>query len=185
MHNFKEGEEGAVVLAEFEPDIFNLFVEFMYFGRYSYRDDLNDPMRIRDSAKTWILGDYLDAVEFKNFAMRKLYDIYLPAGGGKPKAAITAFTVKYILERVLTGSPLETLYKHVLVKYYHDTLVVKNEMKDVHSWNEVWDRFAVFRNDLLYFLNQGESARETMVGRVEEYMEKREATKDSVEPDAV
>jgi hypothetical protein len=31
---------------------------------------LKDPNKIRDSAKAWVFGDYLDAIEFKNFATR-------------------------------------------------------------------------------------------------------------------
>jgi hypothetical protein len=55
LRNFKEGEEGAVVLQDFDMVVFR---------------SLKDPNKIRDSAKAWVFGDYFDATEFKNFATR-------------------------------------------------------------------------------------------------------------------
>jgi hypothetical protein len=34
LRNFKEGEEGAVVLRDFDMVVFRSFVEFIYYGRY-------------------------------------------------------------------------------------------------------------------------------------------------------
>jgi hypothetical protein len=53
LRNFKEGEEGAVVLQDFDMVVFRSFVEFIYYGRYSCRDNLKDLNKICGSAKAW------------------------------------------------------------------------------------------------------------------------------------
>jgi hypothetical protein len=119
LRHFKEGEEGAVVLHDVEPDIFRVFVEFIYYGRYSYQDDLNDHNRIRDSAKAWVFGDYLDAVDFKNFAIRNLYDIYFPPGHADPKAGIGANAIEYCCKNTTAHSPLHSLYLKFAITWFH------------------------------------------------------------------
>jgi hypothetical protein len=51
LRNFQEGEKAAVVLLDFEPDVFRFFIELMYYGRYSFVDNLNYQNRVRDNAK--------------------------------------------------------------------------------------------------------------------------------------
>ncbi|KAI8937047.1 hypothetical protein NX059_006266 [Plenodomus lindquistii] len=48
---FREGKERKVTLTDFEPAIFDLFVEFMLYGKYTSHDDLSDQTKVRDSAK--------------------------------------------------------------------------------------------------------------------------------------
>jgi hypothetical protein len=79
LNNFKEGKENTVILQDFDLDVFTYFVESIYYRSCDYRDDLKDRSKIRGSAKAWVLGDYLDATEFKNLAMRNLHDACFPS----------------------------------------------------------------------------------------------------------
>lgn len=138
-------------LDEFEPDVFNKFVEFMYFGRYTYKDDLNDSTRVREGAKTWVLGDYLDAVEFKNFSIRNLYEIYMPSTPASVKAGIGPEMVGYCCSKTVSGSPLYRLVSRVLARYWHQDHVIRYQSWDRELWEEVWEKYADLRNDVLFF----------------------------------
>ncbi|KAF1974701.1 hypothetical protein BU23DRAFT_635457 [Bimuria novae-zelandiae CBS 107.79] len=127
---FVEGQTNRVSIKDFEPKTFEMFVEFIYFGRYTYKDDLTDHYRVRDSAKAWVLGDYLDAVEFKNFAMRNLYNMYLPPGEEtRPKTGIGHQMVDYCCSRASENSSLYGLIKDVLVVNWHteELFIIKTQ----------------------------------------------------------
>jgi len=70
MEKFKEGQEGSVDLKDQDASIFAYFVELFYFGDYTLSEDSVDANGVRDDAKAWVLGDYLDATSFKNRALR-------------------------------------------------------------------------------------------------------------------
>jgi hypothetical protein len=184
LRNFKEGEDGAVVLQDFDPDIFRLFVEFIYYGRYSYLDDLEDQNRIRDSARAWVLGDYLDAVEFKNFAMRNLHDIYFPPGDAKPKVGIGANAIDYCCKHATARSTLNNLYLKFTIKWYHDQDLIGYTAKNRWEWDALWDEHRAFRNRLLYYLNQRECERARFMDSLEQFMEKLAVTDELSNPDA-
>jgi hypothetical protein len=151
---FIEGQTNKVDIPDFEPETFEMFVEFVYFGRYTYKDDLTDFLRVRDSAKAWVLGDYLDAVEFKNFAIRNLYDIYMPFGLSVcPKTGMGPKMVEYCCSRTPSNSHLSELVKAFLVQNWHDLSLIKY-IKHTDSWNAIWDRHTEFRNGVLYFTQQ-------------------------------
>ncbi|KAH7077720.1 hypothetical protein BKA63DRAFT_270785 [Paraphoma chrysanthemicola] len=155
---FRESEDNKVTLEDFEPEVFKLFIEFMYYGRYTYRDDLADKLKVRDSAKAWVLGDYLDAVEFKNFAMRNLYDIYFPANG-EPKTGIGPAAIEHCCSATLQNSPLQELYLDCLVVYWHDIRVILYDPSYRSQWDEIWDRHRELRNEILYYTNQAPEGR--------------------------
>jgi hypothetical protein len=114
---FREGEQNKVTFESFEPEIFELFVEFVYFGHYSNTDKLEDPARIRDSARAWVLGDYLDAVAFKNFAMKSLHKIYFPADTKIPKSIVGPKLIDYCCAMATVNSKLYQFFIAVLVVY--------------------------------------------------------------------
>lgn len=172
LRNFKEGEKAAVVLLDFEPDVFRFFVEFMYYGRYSFVDDLNHQNRVRDSAKAWVFGDYLDATEFKNFAMQNLHDIYFPPGNARPKVGIGADAISYCCRNTTTGSPLHNLYLKFTIRWFHDGDLIDYTSKSRTEWDTLWEEYPGFRNSLLYFLNQSEADRAGFMVNLDEFMEK-------------
>jgi hypothetical protein len=169
---FKEGEENKVTLESFDPEIFELFVEFIYFGRYSYRDDLQDVTRIRDSAKAWVLGDYLDAVEFKNFAMKNLHSIYFPPDNQMPKSTVGPELVEYCCSNSPVTSHLHALFKDILITYWHDIVIIHYRQETREKWNTIWDEHRDFRNDVLYYTNQEPEHRSEARKSVESYLEK-------------
>jgi hypothetical protein len=168
---FKESEDNKVTLEDFEPEIFKLFIEFMYYGRYSYRDDLTDSLKVRDSAKAWVLGDYLDAVEFKNFAMRNLYDIYFPSQGS-PKTGVGAAAIQHCCSTTLTNSRLCKLYGDILVVYWHDPTIIQYSAANQSEWENIWDKHQEFRNNVLYFTNQQPEDRSKKQKELDNYLAK-------------
>jgi hypothetical protein len=177
--NFKEGEQSKVILESFEPETFQLFVEFVYFGRYSYRDILSDKQRIRDSVKAWVLGDYLDAVEFKNFALKNLYDIYFPVSG-PPKSTIGPEVLDYCCAMTPVKSKLYTFFRNVLIVYWHDTDVIIYDADNRETWDNIWAENPEMRSDLLYFTSQTQATRETYRYPVGDYFEEPVITDDPV-----
>lgn len=172
LRSFKEGEEGTVVLHDFDPDVFGLFVEFVYYGSCSYHDDLKDHSKIRDSARAWVLGDYLDATEFKNFAMRTLHDTYFPSGHADPKVGISANAVDYCCKHTTVDSPLHNLYLKFAIRWWHRRSLIDYSNENRSEWNALWDKHASFRNSLLFWLNSREEQRLKFMDSMEEFMEK-------------
>jgi hypothetical protein len=118
---FLEGEENKIYLTEAESDIFELFVQFMYFGEYVSTDDLKDHTRIRDTAKAWVMGDFLDAIEFKNYSMKELYNIYNFGQRGDSISGIGPQLIDFVCSRSLENSSLRKFFLDVCVAYWHRT----------------------------------------------------------------
>jgi hypothetical protein len=163
LENFKEGQENKAELEDFEPDTFKLFVEYMYFGRYTYRDNLRDKVRVRDAAKAWVLGDYLGAVEFTNFAMKNLYDIYFPPNDQQPKSGIGPELVEYCCEKSSIDSTLYCLIKDALIYYWSNIEVVVNDTVNRKHWDSLWRLHPGLASDLLFYTNQDDECRRSNV----------------------
>ncbi|KAF2111663.1 hypothetical protein BDV96DRAFT_649643 [Lophiotrema nucula] len=169
---FQEGINNQVELKDFEPEVFLLFIEFMLYGRYSSKDDLQDFLKIRDSAMAWVLGDYLDATEFKNCAMRDLYAIYCPGEGLAPKSGIGPAAIYFVCSKTMSSSHLWHFFKDVTVAYWHDEKVVAYySQAEREDWSAVWDIHREFRDDLMYLLNQTQSEREEQISSLEYYID--------------
>jgi hypothetical protein len=151
---FKESDENKVTIQDFEPDTFQLFVEFIYYSRYSYHDNLNNNSKVRDSAKAWVLGDYLDAVEFKNFAIRTLYYIYFPSDCSKPKCGVGPKAIEHCCTKATEESGLVALYLSVLVVYWGEPGFISYVGDSSDEWDAIWERHHGFRNNLLRGLSQ-------------------------------
>jgi hypothetical protein len=167
---FKEGEQNKVTFESFEPEIFELFVEFMYFGRYSYCDDLQDATRIRDSAKAWVMGDYLDAVGFKNFALKNLHGIYFPPDNQAPRSTVGPELIDYCCAMSPVNSSLYNLISDVLIVFWDDCNVVIYNDTNNKQWDEIWDEHRKFRNSILYYTNQTKSGRAMRRLPVKDYL---------------
>lgn len=169
---FKESEEDSVSISDFEPATFKLFIEYMCYGTYIYRDNLQDHFKIGDSAKAWVLGDYLDAIEFKNFAMRNLYKIYLPENMSAPLSGIGPKAIEYCCSNTSTISPLTRFFKDVLTKYWYSTDVIKYGLDSRSDWDAIWNSCPEFRNSLLFHTNQKSKGRSSTCKPIEDYLEK-------------
>lgn len=169
---FLEGEENKIHLTEAESEIFELFVQFMYFGEYLSTDDLKDCTRIRDTARAWVMGDFLDAIEFKNYSMKELYSIYNPGLGGDPIPGIGHQLIDFVCSRSLRDSPLWEFFHNVCVAYWHRIEVIQYDLDTKKEWDAVWGRHESFRNELLYYTNQMEESRFAMIKDKEHYLKK-------------
>jgi hypothetical protein len=158
LNNFKEGEENTVILQDFDFDVFAYFVESIYYGSCDYRDNLEDRSKIRGSAKAWVLGDYLDATEFKNLAMRNLHDAYFPSGRKDPKVDISANAIDFCCRNSPVDSPLQNLYLKLAIRWWH-RIVVDCSIANCSEWSAIWDQYPSFRDDLRYWLNSKEEQR--------------------------
>ncbi len=173
--NFKEVSEGKVTLTDFEPETFKLFVEFLYFGRYSYRDDLEDYNRIRDSAKAWVMGDYLHAVEFKNFAIKNLHEIYFPAIG-PPRAVMGPKMIEYCYANSYHYSPLCQLCMAFLIRNWHREDRIVYQQTNREEWGKIWVKYPEFNEALLFGTNRHEDSRMAYPCALSELLEELEIT---------
>lgn len=149
VKNFKEGIENVVELTDHEPSIFELFVKFMYYKTYTGTDNLRDHTRVPDSAKVWVLGDYLDAPRLKKFAIDSLIDMYLPKRGDGPiKSSFGPEAIRYCCENSISGSALYELYVGAAATYWRHRNVVQYNDANQRAWNAVWEGFPDFRNEL-------------------------------------
>lgn len=68
-----------IVLADREPEVFRVFVQWMYFGTVPDRfglSKLSTGKAVSNSFLLWTLGDYLQDDAFKDRIMRELYTSY-------------------------------------------------------------------------------------------------------------
>jgi hypothetical protein len=143
----------------------------MYLGHYNRRDDLENSTRIRDSAKAWVLGDYLDAVEFKNFAMKDLHSIYFPPKNKQPLSTIGPELVDYCCAMTPVRSKLYALTTDVLIVYWHDNKIVQYSSDNREEWDKIWDEHRDLRSDVLFLTNQKTAVRKSRDRGVEHYLE--------------
>jgi hypothetical protein len=171
LDKFKEGKEGAAKLPGFEPKVFGLFVQFLYYHNYSTVDVIESLFQTRIDTKAWVLGDYLDAPEFKDFAMHRLYFAYFPKQPSQLQACISAEVIDYDCSNSASGSSLDKLFKSIAVRYWHDQGVVEITPENNDAWNMKWDNYPDFRNYVLYLLNQTKDEREMCVDDLEDLLD--------------
>jgi hypothetical protein len=155
---FKEATDGAVYIPDTDAYIFGLFVQWMLFGFYQDKDDLTNHDKVRDCARAWVLGDYLVAPAFKNFAMLQLYNIFHPKDGSAPKSGITPAAIQHCCDNSPMGSSLRKFFLHAMVAFWSDKSVVHYHERLRHKWQEVWAAHPDFSEALIFFLHSGKSA---------------------------
>ncbi|KAF2852905.1 hypothetical protein T440DRAFT_487920 [Plenodomus tracheiphilus IPT5] len=105
--NFREGTELKVELFDNEPHIFELFIQFM------------------DSAKAWVLGDYIDAPTFKRLALGGLCDIFLPSDEIQyPKSGFGPEAIDYCCRNSIAGSSLHQFYVAIAGSFWTHSKIV-------------------------------------------------------------
>ncbi|KAF9739889.1 hypothetical protein PMIN01_02524 [Paraphaeosphaeria minitans] len=168
-NTFIEGQANKIVVPEFDPDVFKMF------------DDLSDHFRVRDSAKAWVLGDYLDAVEFKNFAIRHLYDLYIPppGPGNRPKTGIDPEMVSYCCSKTASGSRLYRLVTAFLVQNWHRNNIVHYHRDNRQSWDQIWVGHRGIVSDMLFYTQEEMSTRFSYERNIVSFLEKSTDTDES------
>jgi hypothetical protein len=117
--DFKERQENRIELPNDDATVFAFFVEWMYYGS----DSLVPTSSPLDSsydgicmdAKCWVLGDRLLCTEFKNHAMRRLYEFHTRTSFTR---AVTASDLRYACENSTADSPLRRFYFDFVMTYF-------------------------------------------------------------------
>ncbi|CBX99902.1 predicted protein [Plenodomus lingam JN3] len=149
VKRFREGTELKVELVDTEPHIFQLFIQFLYYGKYDDKDDLANHEKIRDSAKAWVLGDYLDAPTFKALAIRGLCDVYLPeCKRPYPRSGFGPETIDFCCDHSTPDSSLYRLYLTIAGMFWTHRKIVHITKENEYAWTAVWDTHPHFRNEL-------------------------------------
>ncbi|KAH8732605.1 hypothetical protein GQ44DRAFT_602503, partial [Phaeosphaeriaceae sp. PMI808] len=163
--------EGKATIEGFELDTFKLFIEFIYRGYFAYHEDLlNDDSHIHQGFKAWVLGNHLGAIEFKDFAMRTLYNSYFPHNG-PPLSVIHPDTVNYCCNIVSANSKLYEFLKAVMIVYWDEDDVIVCNLTNKPQWEKIWTNIPDLRNNILWFTNQACKDRKAYVEKVKFYLE--------------
>ncbi|KAF1828792.1 hypothetical protein BDW02DRAFT_584222 [Decorospora gaudefroyi] len=139
--NFKEREENRIALPKDDPPVFARFVEWMYYGTY----DASQSEAVNIDISSWILGDKLLSTQFKNYAMRHLYEAYMSALFPKP---ITTRDAQYLLENTSVESKLRLFFLALLVERFSDPMRLQGT-------TEEWDEVLLDHSDARSFLLSG------------------------------
>ncbi|KAF5651373.1 sdr family [Fusarium tjaetaba] len=96
----------------YPPEVFGLFVEWMYYGSYESPSVVSI---YNADAKCWVLGDKLRSIEFQNCAMRRLHEHHTRPTFGRP---MTSDDVRYVFSNTSPGSQLRSFYMHFVVEHF-------------------------------------------------------------------
>jgi hypothetical protein len=164
----QEGRETRITLPQDDPLIFELFVEYMYYGLYTTPLSLPTVNGIQSNidAQAWVLGDSLRSVELKNAAMSRLHESYTINFVQKPKS-VTPEDVKYACTNSAVGSKLRQFFFDFVVTHFADSVHVAGTTEE---WDEVLVEHADARSFLLRGFRMGNNQRQ-IIRYKEEYME--------------
>ncbi|CAN9100840.1 unnamed protein product [Alternaria alternata] len=99
---FEEGIENKITLHDCRPEVFEAFVHWLYFATLSHLKPEWD--YIYGSFRLWILGDRLLVADFKNAAMRDLYDVHVVR-----EQSVEPHEIEFIWKHTARGSALRRL----------------------------------------------------------------------------
>lgn len=129
-----------------DPTIFDLFVQWMHCGRYTFPFPWDATYQgINLDILAWILGDTLQATEFKNYAMCRLHAQYGPVSRAR---AMTTADFKHVCLHCKPGTKLRELFFDVLVVSFSDGSRLKGDSNE-------WDKLLLEHADARHFLLQG------------------------------
>lgn len=101
---------------------------------------------IRESAKAWMLGEYLVAPAFQNVAMRNLHTTYR---GPRPRSGIGADVIEYVCENCTEESPLYRFVQDITIAYWTNKSVVEDDSQAKEAWKKLLAKLPGFRDVLL------------------------------------
>ncbi|KAF2500044.1 hypothetical protein BU16DRAFT_522892 [Lophium mytilinum] len=189
---FKEAKEKRVALPEEDPEVFELFVQWLFTGGYIFddeivtRDAIDDMIRdgepyahasvLRKSAQAWVFGEKIrSSVDFKNYAMNYLYQMLLP----KKVPLIFPIDPAQILlafQHTADGSCLRRFFMDYLLEYVHLGGRFCWDF-DGEGWKSLSDEWKTLfdckdlRDSFLNNLNAGNP--ESGIGKIGRYFESR------------
>lgn len=119
----------TICLYGFQLGAFTMFLEWMYWGSYNAPSGVLDIEHGYD-IHAWILGNKLEAAEFQNVAIERIYSQYASARSLQP---LTIKTVTYVCGNTTTSSPLRLLLLDALAQNFtnHNRVIGTLEEWDV------------------------------------------------------
>lgn len=153
VRDFKEREANRIRLPEDEPEVFSLFVEWMYYDRYSLDPLLvaSETFSANADTKAWVLGDKLLNSKFKNYSMTRLVSQHTQGPTFQP---VRTIEIDYACSNSLAGSKLRRLFFDLLAKHLGNAKRVQGTVKD---WDEVLQNHSNARLFLLRRFNKASS----------------------------
>ncbi|KAH7345934.1 hypothetical protein BKA66DRAFT_325945 [Pyrenochaeta sp. MPI-SDFR-AT-0127] len=169
--DFKERQENRIVLADDNPLIFGLFVEWMYYGDYLVQLSPSSPDHpeedISVEAQCWVLGDKLLCTAFKNVSMNRLFDQHNAMFGAR---VVTKRDARYVFDNSATNSKLRKFYMALVIQHFADPNRLKGSTED---WDELLLDHADVRLSLLQSFRTAPEQRTRLGGR-KDYMDQDE-----------
>jgi hypothetical protein len=133
--DLRERNEKLICLPRDSPDVFRLFVEWLYFGKYTLplmhrkRDDMD--------RQAWVLGDKLLCREFKEYAMTRLYGSYC---GPLMSKRLKPDDIQFACENSPPGAGLRRLIFDI-VGTYLPRMDTARLVGTEEEWTAVLDRY--------------------------------------------
>ncbi|ORY14295.1 hypothetical protein BCR34DRAFT_646687 [Clohesyomyces aquaticus] len=162
-----ERQEDSVRLPDVNACTFNLFFEWLYYERYGVPSTDQKTRGASVHAAAWVLGDKLKGMDFKNYAMSRLYFEHDGRVGAGQKFPIMPLDVSLACSNSLSGSSLRRFYFDILAAHFDD-------LQKVAGLTEEWDKIMAVHTDArASFLHSmtTDKAMRNPVKELEQYME--------------
>lgn len=170
---FEEAVEKRVALTEVDPSVFELFVEFIYYGKSNQmRDEFQSEALLY--AQAWVLGGIIGAVRFKNHCIRRICEQCIPtaSGFGIDGGYIEPETALYCFNNTTAESKLTALFQDAIICFWDNGEFIRAETKaDEEEWMALFEDHEAFKNKLLFALRQGTEDRSSVLKDVGSYFE--------------
>ncbi|KAG7406116.1 hypothetical protein Forpe1208_v014079 [Fusarium oxysporum f. sp. rapae] len=158
--NLQESNK-RIRLQYYQPDVFGLFVEWMYYGSY---ESSSSVLISNADAKCWALGDKLRSTEFQNYSMRLLYEQHTRPMFGRP---MTCDDVQYVWGNTSPGSKLRNFYMNFVVEHFGSPAKLLGSSTD---WDTLLQSQSEIRIPLLDKFRKSTFS-PSRVGSIDEYLE--------------
>lgn len=109
------------ITVDVDPVIFDLFVEWMYYGRYTLDDEASQSIQnthVSFATQAWALGNALKATGFRRYAMDRLYQYHVEDATPDP---VTPADVRYACIHSAAGSGLRLLFFDIVADHFEDS----------------------------------------------------------------
>lgn len=100
-------------------------------------------------AQAWVLGDRLRSIDFKNYAMNRLYDQYATNFAPKP---VTTADMRYAFRESNAKSPLRQIFLDLFAAHFKNKSRIQGETEE---WDAVMQDHAELRMHFLIGLRSG------------------------------
>lgn len=139
----EESTPSKIMLADRLPAVFQIFIQWVYFGTIPDRFGLSrmsTGKSLSNSFLLWTLGDDLQASEFKNRIMRELYTSYSLEGYTDEFLFIefSSAEVDYCWSQTKPGSKLRTFILDTLS--HHITFGDYIRVTEKNDWNKTFTK---------------------------------------------